>query len=466
MTNNGHTTSASDHPWTPLIQKYSTIGPRYTSYPTALQFKENFSQEGFIRTIGALPNDHPISLYLHIPFCEDRCFYCACNKVVTKHKDRGVVYLQYLRTELGMYAELVGERPVKQILLGGGTPNFLTAEQLNKLISDIRNIFNVSPANELDLSIEIDPRYADDSYLEELQAAGFNRLSFGVQDLNPQVQAAVNRVCSKEHIEYLVESAREIGYSSIHMDLICGLPHQTPESFLETVAEIARLRPDRLSIFNYAHLPHRFPSQQRIRLEDLPSALDKLNILHNSIDYLRNSGYQYIGIDHFALDDSPLAIQQNNGTLHRSFQGYTTHGECALIGTGVSGISRTKTVYSQNCRTLEEYYGRLEKKELPIWRGYETHRDDRIRHALIMQLICHGKLDIAAFEKKWDIRFIDYFEKEYLCLIQQQDEGLLEITTQKLEVTTLGFLLIRNICMVFDTYISEFLPEKSRSRMI
>lgn len=435
-----------------LIEKYNISGPRYTSYPTALQFEENFTQTDFERAISALPESSPISLYIHIPFCYSVCNYCACNKVITKNKHRAEEYLEYLSNEIERMGKLAGERPVKQLHFGGGTPTYLTNQQMMQLMNTLDSHFNM-PRGKHKYSIEIDPRSVNDDSLTTLQTLGFNRISVGIQDFDSKVQHAVNRVQSECMSRKVIEDARELGFSSISVDLIYGLPHQTPESFATTIEKIIDIKPDRLSLFNYAHLPHRFKPQRRIITEDLPTAAQKLTILQHSIEQLTQAGYHYIGMDHFALPTDELAIAQKNGQLHRNFQGYTPSDESTLIGLGVSSISHILGCFSQNQRDLYDYYEAIDQGELAIWRGCYSDEDDILRKTVIMQLICHFELDIRQIEQQFGIEFNQYFNQELFNIRGLEQDGLLTMTEDKIIVSPVGRLLIRNICMAFDAYL-------------
>ncbi|NVK21236.1 MAG: oxygen-independent coproporphyrinogen III oxidase [Kangiellaceae bacterium] len=447
-----------------LVEKYNISGPRYTSYPTALQFAEHFSAQDLIQALQESESDKDLSLYLHIPFCENICYYCACNKVITKKKDKAERYLAALIDEAKMIAQHVGNRPVTQVHWGGGTPTFLSNEQICNLVSELKKLFNF--ADDGEFAIEIDPRSIDQKTIPSLARAGFNRLSIGVQDFNPQVQNAVNRVQPEDETRNILLQARRNGFESISMDLIYGLPHQTVESFNVTIDKIITMAPDRLSIFNYAHLPHRFKPQRRINSYDLPSAEEKLHIFESAIRKLTDAGYVYIGMDHFALPHDELTKSQQKGELHRNFQGYTTQAGCDLVGLGVSSISQVGEVYSQNMRDLDEYYDKIETQQLAVWRGCFLDQDDALRREVIMQLICHFELDICEFNKTFDINFNDYFAQELEYLKTLQQDGLLTVTDKEIQVSQVGRLLIRNICMAFDTYLQEISQVQSYSKAI
>ncbi|MFT4929222.1 MAG: oxygen-independent coproporphyrinogen-3 oxidase [Phenylobacterium sp.] len=439
-----------------LIEKYNITGPRYTSYPTALQFDETFTSIDLAKAITDLAPNQPVSLYLHIPFCHSICHYCACNKVITKNKQRAVEYLGYLAVEVEHMGKLVGNRPVSLMHWGGGTPTFLSDEQIVHVVKMLESAFNIqrkSQDQNHEFSIEIDPRTVGANTLSVLRELGFNRVSIGIQDFNPKVQEAVNRVQSEAMSRSVIEQSRELGYHSVNIDLIYGLPHQTPDTFARTVEQVIDIRPDRLSLFNYAHLPHRFKPQRRINNEDLPTAKQKLQIFQRSIEQLTAAGYHYIGMDHFALPDDELAKAQREGRLHRNFQGYTAHQENELIGLGVSAISQINGCYAQNHRDLYDYYESLDNGDLAIWRGCFSEDDDMVRQAVIMQLICHFTLSFDQVEQRFNLCFTDYFADELEDIRALEHDGLVTIKNNQITVTPIGRLLIRNVCMIFDAYL-------------
>ncbi len=440
-----------------LIKRYDQSGPRYTSYPTVAQFHDAITEEDY-RRWAQHSNEDPIprglSLYLHIPFCDTVCFYCACNKVVTKHHDRAIPYLERLYREIAMQSVLFDrDRIVEQLHWGGGTPTFLDAEEMNSLMKVIRQHFTLREDDKGEYSIEIDPRSVDYEKLRTLRMIGFNRISLGVQDINPEVQKAVNRIQSEDLTREVTTSARELGFKSINMDLMYGLPFQTVNSFVETLEHVIAISPDRLAIYNYAHLPERFKPQRRIQEQDLPSADEKLDILQATIEVLTDAGYVYIGMDHFAKPDDELAIAQREGTLHRNFQGYSTHADCDLVSMGVSAIGKVCDNYSQSVRDLEEYYRLIDDGRLPLERGIELEPDDLLRREVIIQLMCHFVLDMKTLEEKWHFEYKLHFKQELEDLEKMQADGLLTIKDDKLTVLPAGRLLVRNICMVFDKYL-------------
>jgi oxygen-independent coproporphyrinogen-3 oxidase len=440
-----------------LIRRYDKSGPRYTSYPTAVQFHANFTEADYRawakRTNETLP-PRPLSLYFHLPFCDTVCFYCACNKVVTKVRKRAAPYLDRLHREIALQGELFDRtRTVEQLHWGGGTPTFISHEEIEELMTVTRKHFRLRDDDKGEYGIEVDPREVRPETLALLRKNGFNRLSMGVQDFDPTVQKAVNRIQSEAETFSVLTQARALNYRSISMDLIYGLPHQTVASFGRTLEKIINAGPDRLSVFNYAHLPEMFKPQRRIRAEDLPSPQEKLNILQLTIERLTQAGYVYIGMDHFARPDDELAVAQRNGTLYRNFQGYSTHAECDLIGLGMTAIGMVGDCYAQNQRTLEDYYAALDSGHLPVMRGITLEADDKLRRAIITQLICHFALDLNAIERTYGIRFADYFTTELADLAVMQQDGLLDADANFIRVRPAGKLLIRNICMVFDRYL-------------
>ena len=451
-----------------LINKYDHAGPRYTSYPTAPQFHEGFDETAY-RLAAARSNDsgRPLSLYFHIPFCDTVCFYCACNKIATKDRSMGADYLRRVHREIAMQGELFDrDRKVEQLHWGGGTPTFISHQEMRDLMRVTREHFTLADDDSGEFSIEIDPREATAETIAMLREIGFNRLSLGVQDLDPVVQKAVNRIQSEAETMAVIDAARDQGYRSISIDLIYGLPFQTAASFIRTLDRIIEVGPDRLSVFNYAHLPERFKPQRRINQADLPSPADKLEILQTTIEHLTAAGYVYIGMDHFARPDDELALAQRQGTLYRNFQGYSTHADCDLVAMGVTSISMIDPTYSQNVRGLEEYYARVDSGRLPVFRGIELTRDDLIRRDVITRLICNFVLDFSSIEERWDISFSDYFKDGLSSLEAMAGDGLLDLTEQGIRVLPRGRLLIRNICMVFDRYLSPVTQQKNFSRVI
>jgi len=440
-----------------LIRAYDKSGPRYTSYPTAVQFTTDFSESDYQAQIElSNKNNGDLSLYFHIPFCDTICFYCGCNKIVTKNRNRAEPYLERLYKEIQMQAALFdSNRIVSQLHWGGGTPTFINHEQMQRLMEGTRKHFNLLSDDSGEYSIEIDPREANTETITLLRKLGFNRMSLGVQDFNPLVQKAVNRIQSFEQTKEVIDAARETGFHSISIDLIYGLPHQSVKTFSETLQRVIELDPDRLSIFNYAHLPEMFKTQRQINAEDIPAPQVKLEILQQAIKQLTDVGYNYIGMDHFAKPDDELTIAQNKKNLYRNFQGYSTHADCDLIGLGVTSIGKVANCYSQNVKTMDEYYEHIDNNKLPVFRGVELNSDDLLRREVINQLICHYYLNFSDIEKQFQINFADYFSKELKQLQQIQQDGLIELNQGEITVQPIGYLLIRNICMVFDRYMAE-----------
>ena len=440
-----------------LIHRYDIAGPRYTSYPTAVQFN---SQVGAFDLLHALRDSRkalrPLSLYVHVPFCANICYYCACNKVITKDRGRSQPYLQRLEQEIQLIAcHLDPTQKVEQLHLGGGTPTFLSHDELRQLMTCLRQHFNLLDDDSGDYGIEIDPREADWSTMGLLRELGFNRVSIGLQDLDPNVQRAVNRLQSLEETRAIIEAARTLQFRSVNIDLIYGLPKQTPDNFARTVEEVIKLQPDRLSVFNYAHLPERFMPQRRIDGNELPAPADKLEMLHRTIEQLTAAGYRYIGMDHFALPDDELAIAQEESTLQRNFQGYTTHGHCDLIGLGVSAISQIGDLYCQNNSDLNQYQNTLASAQLATSRGLLCNADDRLRRAVIQQIICNFSLKFAEIEQQFNIDFGGYFIALWPRLKEMAADGLIELDHERLTVLPAGRLLARSVCMVFDAYLEQ-----------
>ncbi|MDA3135328.1 oxygen-independent coproporphyrinogen III oxidase [Atlantibacter subterranea] len=446
-----------------LIQKYNYSGPRYTSYPTALEFSDQYGESQFHQAVARYP-DRPLSLYVHIPFCHKLCYFCGCNKIVTRQQHKVDQYLDALEQEIIHRAPLFAGRTVKQLHWGGGTPTYLNKAQISRLMNLLRGAFNFS--NEMEISIEVDPREIELDVLDHLRAEGFNRLSMGVQDFNKEVQRLVNREQDEAFIFALLNHAREIGFTSTNIDLIYGLPKQTPESFAYTLQRVAELNPDRLSVFNYAHLPTLFAAQRKIKEADLPTAQQKLDILQQTIGSLMQTGYQFIGMDHFARPDDELAIAQREGVLHRNFQGYTTQGDTDLLGLGVSAISMIGDSYAQNYKELKQYYQYVDERGDALWRGLALTHDDCIRRDVIKALICNFRLDFSAVEQQWQLDFADYFAEDLKLLAPLAKDGLVDIDEKGIQVTPKGRLLIRNICMCFDVYLRQKARMQQFSRVI
>jgi oxygen-independent coproporphyrinogen-3 oxidase len=451
-----------------LIAKYDRSGPRYTSYPTADRFAADFGPEDYAAAAArSNVTGGPLSLYFHIPFCNTVCFYCACNKIVTKDRSKAAPYLRRLHREIELQSALFDpERPVTQLHWGGGTPTFISREEMAELMRVTGEHFRLLDDDSGEYSIEIDPREADAETIAHLRQLGFNRISLGVQDFDPRVQRAVNRMQSREQTVAVIDAVRANGFHSLSLDLIYGLPHQTVASFATTLDQVIELQPNRLSVFNYAHLPERFKPQRRINEEELPSAAEKLDILRMTGEKLAAAGYVYIGMDHFARPDDSLAIAQREGHLYRNFQGYSTQADCDMVAMGVTSIGQIGETYSQNSRDIDEYYAAIDAGQIPIVRGIELTEDDRIRRAVITQLMCHFSLYFSAVDLVWRIRSRDYFATEIAELRAMAEDGLLELDGQGIRVLPAGRLLIRNICMVFDAWLRAGNNQTRFSRVI
>ncbi len=440
-----------------LIRRYDKSGPRYTSYPTAVQFHDQFNEADY-RAAAARANASggPLSIYTHIPFCDTVCYYCACNKVVTKDRSRAQPYVDDVIAELALQGRLFNEgRLVDQLHWGGGTPTFLSNDQMRQLMAAIGQNFALKTDDSGEYSIEIDPREADAGTIAVLRELGFNRISLGVQDFNERVQVAVNRIQSAAETRIVLDAARAEGFHGVSLDLIYGLPHQTLDSFKQTLDTVIEMAPDRLSIFNYAHLPTRFKPQRRINTDELPNAAEKLRILGGSIERLTEAGYVLIGMDHFAKPSDPLALAQQNGTLHRNFQGYSTHAECDMVAVGVSSISQVGGAFSQNTKDLVAYHDAVAAGRLPIERGYVLTAEDHLRRRVISDLISHFEVKFTAINQDYGIDFKNHFAAALTELAPMQVDDLVIIHADKIEVRPRGKLLIRNICMAFDEYLSH-----------
>ncbi len=453
-----------------LLRQYDVTGPRYTSYPTAAQFTEVFDAQRYRQRVAWSNEDpmpRPLSLYVHVPFCRTVCFYCACNKVITANYRRAERYLDRLIQELDLQAALFDDdRPVEQLHLGGGTPTYFTDEDLARLIQAIGDRFPLSQGPEREFSIEVDPRTVNRERIEGLAALGFNRLSLGVQDFDPDVQKAINRIQSVEDTAAVVDEARRQGFHSINLDLMYGLPYQTPERLARTLDAVMDIRPDRIALYNYAHMPQMFRIQRQINDESLPPAETKLTLLIEAMQRLSADGYQYIGMDHFALPDDELARAANNGTLHRNFQGYATRPDLDLIGLGASSIGQIGDAYCQNKRDPEGHAEAVAAGRLPIWRGVELSADDRLRRDVIQAVMCQGGVDFSAVEERHGIMFRQYFAPALDELSPLVDDGLVEIGRESLRVTERGRFFLRNVAMPFDAYLAETRGERRFSRVI
>ena len=443
-----------------LIQKYNYSGPRYTSYPTALEFNEQFNEQDFLTSVTLYP-EKPLSIYVHIPFCHKLCYFCGCNKMVTRQHHKVTKYLEALKQEIINRAPLFKNKIVTQMHWGGGTPTYLNDEEIGWLIDVLKDNFQF--ANNIEQSIEIDPREITPKTIDHLALVGFNRLSMGIQDFNQEIQTLINREQDENLIANLVKQARKRDFASISLDLIYGLPKQTVESFTDTLNKVIALSPDRLSVFNYAHLPTRFAAQRKIKDEDLPAAIEKLKILQNSIEQLTQAGYTFIGMDHFAKPTDELAIAQQQGILHRNFQGYTTHGDADLLGLAISMLGDS---YAQNQKDLQIYQSEVQKKGNALWKGFTLNQDDKIRRDVIKQLICHFNLNKATIENRYQIKFDDYFAEDLQLLTPLVKDGLVENKADSLIVSAKGQMLIRNICMCFDIYMRKVARQQQFSRVI
>jgi oxygen-independent coproporphyrinogen-3 oxidase len=442
-----------------LIKRYDVSGPRYTSYPTAVQFHEGFDSVAY-EMITAASNaeliPRPLSLYLHLPFCHSLCYYCGCTKKITRHPEHGEAYLGHLLHEVEMQGALFDrDRHVDQLHFGGGTPTFFNDAQLTSLMQSLGQHFSLQESGEREFSIELDPRTVDPERLETLWNLGFNRISLGVQDFDPAVQQAVNRIQGVDETLGLITHARDLGYESISIDLIYGLPLQTPESFNTTLDTVLGSRPDRLAVYNYAHLPQLFRAQRMINDEDIPSPQTKLQLMELTINRLAEAGYIYIGMDHFALPEDELTLAQQEGTLQRNFQGYSTHHECDLVGLGVSSIGKIGDCYAQNLKTIPTWQAAVGAGELPIWRGVTLGTEDRLRRSIIESIMCQGELRYADYENRFGIEFEEHFSPEIGSLGSLEDDGLIEIEAGGFTVTPAGRLLLRNIAMLFDEYLNR-----------
>jgi oxygen-independent coproporphyrinogen-3 oxidase len=440
-----------------LIQRYDKAGPRYTSYPTALELHEGFGDREYRQHIAkSNAAGGPLSLYVHIPFCDTVCFYCACNKIVTKNRNHAEPYLANLYQEIARQGDLFDKnRVVNQLHWGGGTPTFLSYQQMKTLMEVTREHFQLRDDDQGEYSIEVDPRETNDQTIKQLRELGFNRVSLGLQDFDPAVQKAVNRIQSEEQTFNVLAAARAEGFRSTNIDLIYGLPLQTEKSFAITLDKILAVVPDRFSIFNYAHMPTRFKTQRQINAADMPTAEVKLAILQMVGQKLTDAGYVYIGMDHFAKPDDELAVAQRKGLLYRNFQGYSTHSDCDLVGLGITSIGRVGDAYIQNVKELDQYDRLIGLHKLPVFKGVELDEDDKLRRAVITQLICHFELDFAIVEQHFNINVADYFADELIALMPMQADGLLVVSTENIQVLAAGRLLIRNICMVFDKYLAQ-----------
>lgn len=438
-----------------LLKKYDQPLPRYTSYPSATEFRTDFSEADFRQAIDrSNQRQTPLSLYCHIPFCQSACYFCGCNVIVSGNKNIAVPYLDYLTREITQTAKLIDtNRPVTQLHWGGGTPNYFTIEQVERLWNTITTHFQL--ASDAEVSIEVNPRYVDRDYITALRQIGFNRISFGIQDFNPTVQAAINRVQPEELLFSVMEWIRAAQFSSVNVDLIYGLPYQTLTTFIETIHKTIQINPDRIAVFSFAYVPWLKPVQQNIAPEALPSPQEKLNILEMTIDRLTQNGYQFIGMDHFAKSTDELAVAQRNRTLHRNFQGYTTQPNTDLVAFGMTGINMLHDTYAQNYHSLNEYYKAIDAGELPIEKGITLKQTDILRRRIVNQLMCHFSLEKAEIEDLYHLNFDTYFHQELRQLQHLERDGLLRLEHDRIDVTPVGRLLIRNIAATFDEYLRQ-----------
>lgn len=442
-----------------LLRRYDRPGPRYTSYPTAPQFNADFG-EAALREVARASNEDPIprplSLYVHVPFCFSPCFYCGCNRIITRDLSRGRAYLERLEREIALMAPLFDrDREVIQLHFGGGTPNFLDAAQLCGVVETLRGAFRFADSDDRDISVELDPRFCNPADMPVLAAAGFNRTSLGVQDFDPTVQDAVNRIQSVEETRAIVDACRGAGMRSVNIDLIYGLPGQSLDGFRRTLDTVVAMRPDRLAVYSYAHLPHIFKPQKQIDDTLLPDPDTKLALLQAAVEQLTAAGYVYIGMDHFALPDDELAVAQARGGLHRNFMGYTTHADSDLVGLGVSAISHIGNSFSQNPRDLPSWEIALDEGRLPVFRGMRMDEDDEIRADLVQSLMCQGEVRVRAFQERHGIGFAEYFADDLQRLWPLADDGLVEVGPEAIRATPRGRLLLRNIAMCFDRYLDR-----------
>ena len=438
-----------------LISRYDGRGPRYTSYPTAPQFLDTFSADDY-RNFALQSNrsQRPLSLYVHIPFCQSLCYYCGCNKIVTRNQQRISQYIDNLHLEIDLQAELFSDsRRVEQLHFGGGTPTYLADSQMAGLMDKLADRFGFADPDSREFSIEVDPRTVTEASIRFLAKLGFNRLSLGIQDFDSAVQIAVNREQSESDVAHLLRTARTVGFKSISFDLIYGLPLQTSAGFDRTLGKVIAMRPDRLAVYNYAHLPDRFKGQRMIPDDQIPAPETKLELLRLTIDRLCSAGYRYVGMDHFALPDDDLVQARHNRTLQRNFQGYSTHRQCDLIGLGVSSISHVGNSYSQNASTTMEYEALIENGQIPVRRGIAVDADDVIRANVIQALMCYDRLDFADFEKQYGVSISHYFADEIARLTPLIKDKLVRLSDDGLNVTPRGRMLMRNIAMIFDRHL-------------
>ena len=450
-----------------LIARLGKSGPRYTSYPTADRFGDSFGYRDFLHAVAdrrTRAGVRPLSLYLHIPFCDTVCYYCACNKIVTRKRDKAATYLAYLKREVEMQGRLfAGMNEVEQLHVGGGTPTYLSDAQMGELMDHLRRCFRFAGDAAGEYAIEVDPRTVSPERVHSLRRQGFNRISLGVQDFDGEVQKAVNRIQPEEETRAIIGAARDAGFRSVSIDLIYGLPKQTPATMAATLDKVIAADPDRIAVYHYAHMPQLFKPQRRILDADMPDSDTKLQLLQLCIERLDRAGYVYIGMDHFAKPGDDLALAQRQGRLQRNFQGYSTHADADLVSCGVSAISAVGATYSQNAKTLDGYYDALDRNELPVARGVRLSMDDVLRRTVIQKLMCQFELSIAALEQAFPIVFRRYFGRELEALAGLERDGLVSVGEEWVSVSMKGRLLIRNICMVFDRYLNSAEPRHSKT---
>ncbi|RXJ88305.1 oxygen-independent coproporphyrinogen III oxidase [Arcobacter sp. CECT 8983] len=443
------------------FEKYSRPGPRYTSYPTAPEFSESFTQEDLKNYFKNQDSKRNLSLYLHLPFCRSACYFCGCNVIFTSKEDKKVRYLEYLQKELNILKQYLNtSREVSQMHFGGGTPTFFSPSQLEEVISMIKEVFPNFSAD-AEISCEVDPRYFTKEHMDVLKAGGFNRLSFGVQDLNEKVQKTIHRIQPYETTQNVMNIAREAGIKSINIDLIYGLPHQNKKTFHETIEKVIQLNPDRLAVFNYAHVPWLMKTMRKFDESTFAPPSEKLEILKDTIEFFTTNGYKMVGMDHFAKPEDELFKAIEKGELHRNFQGYTTKGGADLIGIGVTSIGNGVDYYAQNFKDLKQYETAIDNGDLPIFKGYKLSGDDILRQYVIMELMSNFSLNIKRVEENFNIDFNEYFDDAIEALGEFEQAQLVEITEDKIQVSQTGTMLIRNICMPFDAYLNK-IPENKR----
>lgn len=439
-----------------ILDRYNVPGPRYTSYPTAPEWLDSFGPSDYMEAVKSSNEARPVrplSLYTHLPFCDRLCLFCGCNVVINRNHDALIPYLEKLEWEIARVANLIASsRPVIQFHWGGGTPTYLNASQIERLFSYTKERFDLAP--DAEIGVEIDPRVTREDQLNVLRRLGFNRISMGIQDFNPIVQKTVRRIQPFEQTKTVFDLCRALAFESINIDLIYGLPHQTPESFTDSVDKVIGLGPDRVAMFSYAHVPW-LKKQQGAIAKYLPQGMDKFQIFRSGIERFTNAGYLYIGMDHFARPDDELCLAQNNRTLHRNFQGYTTKAGADLLGLGVSSISGIDTIYAQNYRNLKEYYAAIDQNKLPVMRGIRLNDDDMLRRTVISRLLCHCVLHKKEIESEFNIRFDEYFADELKRLVSLQNDGIVKLNAESISVTQLGRIFIRNVGMVFDKYLQK-----------